>query len=300
MPIQRSGFSEFLHKRRLALRQNWKEVISNAYMSRATLHRIRHGDPHHPIAEVDSLRALAHALKFRDWAEMVAAYDANDLKKNLTEPPPPPIPMPGGPTGVDPAGAAPVAAEPRPKEDAILSLSKALNVSPTELVRRLAIAGAGKGPSDFPSAIRSHELRPARNVAHFTSGVAASKRVEKLEDEDFESRMPVGTEDLRVFTIPVDGDCQQPVWNDGDIVLFSFDAFEREGILPGKSYYLAFTDGSTTFKRVFLDKHDPEVYILRCWNNRKYPTQRRVHFSEVVRIARAISKQVVPTEEQEE
>ena len=32
-----------------------------------------------------------------------------------------------------------------------------------------------------------------------------------------------------------------------------FDAFEREGIIPGKSYYLAFTDGSTTFKRVFFE-----------------------------------------------
>ena len=287
MPIERSGFSEFLHKRRLALRKSWKEVLSNAYMSRATLHRIRHGDPYHPIAEVDSQRALAHALKFHDWAELVAAYDANDVKKNLTEPPPPPIPTPGGPA----------VAEPRPKEDAILALSRSLNLSPTELVRRLAVGGASAQPSAFPPAIRSNELRPARRIPHFTSGVAASRRVEKLEDEDVESRQLAGTEDPRAFTIPVDGDCQEPVWNNGDIVLFSFDAFEREGILPGKSYYLAFTDGSTTFKRVFVDPDDPEVYLLRCWNTKKYPAERRVHFSEVVRLARAISKQVVPTEE---
>ena len=52
------------------------------------------------------------------------------------------------------------------------------------------------------------------------------------------------------FTAPVDGDCQHPKWKDGEIVVFSFDAVEREGILDGRSYYLAFTDGSTTFKRV--------------------------------------------------
>ena len=133
-------------------------------------------------------------------------------------------------------------------------------------------------------------------VPHFVSGVAASKLVEKIEDEDPESRRPADTIDDRAFTIPVDGDCQEPVWNDGDVVLFSYDAYEREGILPGKSYYLAFTDGSTTFKRVFVDPKDPHVYVLRCWNTRKYPAERRVHFTEVVRIARAVAKQVMPVE----
>ena len=293
MPMQRSGFSEFLHKRRVAMGRSWGDILSKAYLSRATLHRIRHGDPHHPIAEVDSLRALAHSMHFADWTAMIAAFDANDVEAGLDS-------SDGG-----------VAVAQGQKEDAIVSLSKALNVTPTELVRRLAgsagaTAAAGEKvvvpapplkPGELPSAIRPSELRPARFVPHFTSGVAASRRVEKLEDEDFESRQHVTSDDLRAFTIPVDGDCQEPVWMNGEIVLFSFDAYDREGILPGKSYYLAFTDGSTTFKRVFLDPADPEVYILRCWNNRKYPTQRRVHFSEVVRIARAISKQVVPLEE---
>ena len=115
-------------------------------------------------------------------------------------------------------------------------------------------------------------------------------RVEKLEEQD---GLPAGIEDARAFSIPVDGDCQEPVWKHGDVVVFSFDAFDREGILPGKSYYVAFTDGSTTFKRVFPDPNDPESYILQCYNP-KYPGERRVHFSEVVRIARAITKQVSP------
>lgn len=279
MAMQRSGFSEFLHRRRVALGKSWKDILSSAYLSRATLHRIRHGDPHHPIAEVDSLRALSHAMGFSDWNALVGAFDANDVNAFID---------PSAPSGAPGAAGS--------KEDAVVSLSKALNLTPTELVRRLA-GGNATPEGELPPAIRADEMRPARFVPHFTSGIAASRRVEKLEDEDFESRQLASSEDIRAFTIPVDGDCQEPVWNNGEIVLFSFDAYEREGILPGKSYYLAFTDGSTTFKRVFLDSADPEVYILRCWNNRKYPTQRRVHFSEVVRIARAVSKQVVPAEE---
>jgi hypothetical protein len=278
MAMKRSGFSEFLHRRRGALGRSWKDILSAAYLSRATLHRIRHGDPHHPIAEVDSLRSLAHSLGFNDWAALIAAFDADDVG-----------------AGIDSAGRVTLPNVPGQKEDAVVSLSKALNLTPTELVRRLA--GGVSSEGELPSAIRTSDMRPARMVPHFTSGVAASRRVEKLEDEDFESRQPAASEDFRAFTIPVDGDCQEPVWNNGEIVLFSFDAYDREGILPGKSYYLAFTDGSTTFKRVFLDPNDPEVYILRCWNTRKFPNERRVHFSEVVRIARAVSKQVVPLEE---
>ena len=277
MAMKRSGFSEFLHRRRGALGKSWKDILSAAYLSRATLHRIRHGDPHHPIAEVDSMRSLAHSLGFADWAALVAAFDADDVR-----------------AGIDPAGRVTLPNVPGQKEDAVVSLSKALNLTPTELVRRLA-GGASEG--ELPPAIRTSEMRPARMVPHFTSGVAASRRVEKLEDEDFEARQATASDDIRAFTIPVDGDCQEPVWNNGEIVLFSFDAYDREGILPGKSYYLAFTDGSTTFKRVFLDPNDSEIYILRCWNTKKFPAERRVHFSEVVRIARAVSKQVVPIEE---
>ena len=75
MPMHREGFSDYLHRRRVALGKKWKTVLSEAYLSRATLHRIRNGDPHHPIAEVDSMRALAHAMKFPSWTDMVAAFE---------------------------------------------------------------------------------------------------------------------------------------------------------------------------------------------------------------------------------
>ena len=290
MAKSRSGLDQFLHLRRIALGRRWKRILSDAYLSRATLHRIRHGDPHHPIAEVDSLRALANALDFNSWDELIEAFDRNDPKSGLNKPTPS---YPSLPRAYE---------EPRLREDAVVTLSKALKLTPTELVQRLGVGAMGShvppaaGGPTLPAGLRTAEMRPARMAPHFVSGIAASKRVEKLEDEDHESRQPVATDDLRVFTIPVDGDCQAPVWNDGDIVLFSFDAFDREGIQSGKSYYLAFTDGSTTFKRVFVDESEPDVYILRCWNTAKYPAERRVHFSEVVRIAKAMAKQVTPEE----
>ena len=285
MPMHREGFSQFLHDRRVALGRRWKRILSDAYLSRATLHRIRHGDPYHPIAEIDSLRSLANALDFPTWSDLVAAYESKDPR-----------------AGIDASKSkeVPVLEEKNSNGDAVLALSSALNLSPTELVRRLGISPASMShhheASEFPTGLQSNLKRPARNVPHFTSGIAASRRVEKLEDEDFQSRRPADTLDERAFTIPVDGDCQEPVWHNGDIVLFSYDAYERDGILPGKSYYLAFSDGTTTFKRVFVDPADPHVYILRCWNIDKYPAERRVHFSEVVRIARAVCKQVAPLE----
>jgi transcriptional regulator with XRE-family HTH domain len=152
-------------------------------------------------------------------------------------------------------------------------------------------------PSDaLPAGLHLHLKRPARAIPEFPIGIAASRRVEKLTGEHPETFRMVDTEDIRVFTAPVDGDCMSPVWHDREIVIFSYDAFDREGILPGRSYYLAFTDGTSTFKRLSVDSDDAEMYRLACWNAAKYPEIRRVHFSEVVRIARAVSKVVVPEE----
>jgi transcriptional regulator with XRE-family HTH domain len=148
-----------------------------------------------------------------------------------------------------------------------------------------------------PIGLDLRRARTARVLPEFRIGVAASRRVDKFSEYPDANRL-TASNDRRAFAAPVDGDCQHPKWKHGEIVVFSFEAVEREGILPGKSYYLAFADGSTTFKRVFKDEADPEVYILRCWNRKKYPDDRRVHSGEVVRIARAVSKQIVVDEEE--
>jgi transcriptional regulator with XRE-family HTH domain len=149
----------------------------------------------------------------------------------------------------------------------------------------------------LPVGLDLKKLRPARVLPEFQIGIAASRRVEKLEEHPASNR-PVAVADRRAFTAPVDGDCQHPKWKHGEIVVFSFDAVEREGILAGRSYYLAFIDGTTTFKRVFTDERDPEIFILRCWNRKKYPGDQKVHREEIVRIARAVSKQVIVEEDE--
>jgi transcriptional regulator with XRE-family HTH domain len=165
-------------------------------------------------------------------------------------------------------------------------------------------ASAAAGDSDankaavFPAGLDLTRLKPARILPEYKIGIAASRRVDKFSEHPDANR-PVAVSDRRAFAAPVDGDCQHPKWKHGEIVIFSFDAAEREGILQGKSYYLAFTDGSTTFKRVFTDESDPEIYILRCWNRKKYPADQRVHRDEIVRIARAVSKQVLVEEDEE-
>lgn len=158
-----------------------------------------------------------------------------------------------------------------------------------------AAGGNLAGVGGLPSGLDMRRRRAAVFLPEFPIGIAASRRVDKVSEYSESNRL-VATSDRRAFTAPVDGDCQHPKWRDGEIVVFSFDAVEREGILPGNSYYLAFTDGSTTFKRVFLDEADAEVYILRCWNRKKFPMDQRVHRDEIVRIARAISKQVTVDE----
>jgi hypothetical protein len=172
-----------------------------------------------------------------------------------------------------------------------------LSEQPSGAVSMRGLAAGAQGVS-LPTGLDLKRLRPARVLPEYQIGVAASRRVDKFSEHPDANRA-VSVSDRRAFTAPVDGDCQHPKWKHGEIVVFSFDAAEREGILPGKSYYLAFTDGSTTFKRIFKDESDPEVYILRCWNRKKFPADQRVHRDEIVRIARAVSKQVIVSEDEE-
>ena len=98
--------------------------------------------------------------------------------------------------------------------------------------------------------------------------------------------LPVPFGMKRPFAVTVDGDCMEPKFHDGDMVIFSLDATEREGIVEGKDYFIQLADGSNTFKRVFLDPENRDVLILRCWNE-KYP-ERVIERAQVKLLARAI------------
>jgi hypothetical protein len=69
------------------------------------------------------------------------------------------------------------------------------------------------------------------------------------------------------------------------MVVFSVDAAEREGIMEGRNYFIQFTEGETTFKRIFFDPVEANRLILRCWNG-KYP-DRLIERGSVQLLARA-------------
>ena len=82
----------------------------------------------------------------------------------------------------------------------------------------------------------------------------------------------------------------EPKYRHGDVVIFSVDAVEREGILQGRNYFVQLDDGQNTFKRVFEDPAQPNALILRCWNKRY--AKRVIDRRSVRLLARAIYKLV--------
>ncbi|MDB5294007.1 MAG: hypothetical protein JWL69_5248 [Phycisphaerales bacterium] len=134
----------------------------------------------------------------------------------------------------------------------------------------------------FPSGVQTASTRGVTEVEHF-HGVSAARAEDRTAAHRGKATVPVGT--ARRFAVTVDGDCMEPKYHHGDVVLFSVDAAEREGIVEGKNYFLQFADGENTFKRIFLDPENRELLILRCWNEKYEP--RVVERSSVKLLARA-------------
>jgi phage repressor protein C with HTH and peptisase S24 domain len=177
-------------------------------------------------------------------------------------------------------------------------LATLVNVSPDDLRRSIGVKetpppdtsnaqGASQDPpvvsAQFPAGLKAPTQRDIVDVPHY-HGVSAA-RIENRTDTP-RGRAPVPTGAKRRFAVTVDGDCMEPKYRDGDVVVFSVDAAEREGIVDGKNYFIQFTDGENTFKRIFPDPDNRELLILRCWNER-YP-QRIVDRSRVKLLARAV------------
>ncbi|HZL34698.1 MAG TPA: LexA family transcriptional regulator [Tepidisphaeraceae bacterium] len=137
------------------------------------------------------------------------------------------------------------------------------------------------GP-DFPTGIGAGKT-PVVDVAHF-HGVSAARVEQRTETHRGNAPAPAGPS--RRFAVTVDGDCMEPRYRHGDVVLFSVEAAEREGIIDGKNYFLQFADGENTFKRVFPDPDNRELLILKCWNEKYAP--RIIERSRIKLLARAV------------
>jgi transcriptional regulator with XRE-family HTH domain len=137
-------------------------------------------------------------------------------------------------------------------------------------------------------AIAAMPVIPVTEVERF-HGVSASRAEDRTDVR--RARVPVPAGPDHRFVVTVDGDCMEPRYLDGNLVVFSVDAVEREGILPGRNYFIQFTDGETTFKRIFFDDLEANRLILRCWNA-KYP-DRTIERSSIQLLARAEYRLIV-------
>jgi phage repressor protein C with HTH and peptisase S24 domain len=126
-------------------------------------------------------------------------------------------------------------------------------------------------------------------------GVSAARP--EARDGVERGRVPVPASSSRRFAAVVDGDCMEPKFRDGDVVVFSVDAAEKEGIVEGRNYFLQFIDGENTFKRIFFDPDNAEQLVLRCWNAH-YP-HRCIRRDRIQLLARAEFR-LVPDEPESE
>ena len=178
-------------------------------------------------------------------------------------------------------------------------LADLLKVTPDELRQRIGasaeaeldpagpVAGRSRGIAEAPTAIVPGSVSPVVEIERF-HGVSAARPEDRTDLADGKSLAPAGA--MRRFSAVVDGDCMEPKYRHGEVVIFSVDAAELEGVINGRNYFVQFDDGQNTFKRLFADPADPELLVLRCWNQR-YP-ERAVPRSSVKLIARAIYKLV--------
>jgi|SRR5579862_2549993 len=177
-------------------------------------------------------------------------------------------------------------------------LAALLEIAPDELRRRIgteAVESAMKraevivpsgaplsGPT-FPIAIKPATRKDVAEISHYY-GVSAARIEDRTDAARGTAPVPAGAR--RRFAVTVDGDCMEPRYRDGDVVVFSIDAAEREGIVDGKNYFVQFTEGENTFKRLFLDPENRDLVILKCWNERYEP--KVVERSRIKLLARAV------------
>ena len=90
-------------------------------------------------------------------------------------------------------------------------------------------------------------------------------------------------DDPDAFAARVHGDSMEPVYREGDIVIFS----PAQPPQHGDDCFVRFDDGQTTFKRVFFEQDEDRGVIRLQPRNEKYPP-RTLPAEEVVGLYRAV------------
>jgi phage repressor protein C with HTH and peptisase S24 domain len=174
-------------------------------------------------------------------------------------------------------------------------LSQALGKSQDEIRTKLRQAYYVRGDQSMsvPIMNRPGERLVMRPVP-IINGISASRFVEKTNLDyppGFADRyVPAPTDDPDAFAMVVDGDCMEPDYRRGELVIFSPLEVQRYGPQQGKDYAVQL-DGQqaheSSFKRLFLDKDNSALFLFRCVNP-KYKSTEKVQRERVIRLARAI------------
>ena len=174
-------------------------------------------------------------------------------------------------------------------------LSQALGKPPDEIRTKLRQAYYVRGDLSMsvPIMNRPGERLVMRPVP-ILNGISASRFVEKTNFDyppGFADRyVPAPTDDPEAFAMIVDGDCMEPDYRRGELVIFSPLEVQRYGPQQGKDYAIQLDStgaNENSFKRLFLEKDDPTVFLFRCINP-KYKSAEKVKRDKIVRLARAI------------
>lgn len=143
------------------------------------------------------------------------------------------------------------------------------------------------GLSSAPSGILLGSDVPTKEIEIF-HGVSAARVANHAPV--VRSGVGLPAKGSREFAVVVDGDCMEPVFSHGDIVVFSVDEAEKRGIVDGKSYFIRLDGEENTFKRIFIDTENLEQLILKPYNEKYSP--RIIMRSQVTLLAMAIRKLV--------
>lgn len=172
-------------------------------------------------------------------------------------------------------------------------LAELLQVTPDALHARIGVRSAAVAEVRLPqpAAVRAETIQRVVEVERF-HGVSAARLEDRTGVDRGSSPVPAGSD--KRFSVTVDGDCMEPRYSHGDVVIFSVEAVDREGIVEGRNYFVQLEGGENTFKRVFSDPTNPQCLILRCWNSAY--ADRSVDRRGVKLLARAIYR-LLPDEE---